>query len=66
MSETGTAFLVLGVLLSAALVWGLVTGKMLSRYFVDDRGEDPVHYWIGAAVNALLALVCFYMAWSEW
>ena len=66
MSETAVAFLVVALLLSGALVWGLATGKMLSRYFVDDRAENPVHFWISGAVNAVVALACFYMAWVNW
>jgi len=66
MSETAGAFLVCGLLFSAMLAWGLATGKMLSQYFADERGERPFHFWMSGAANAVLALVCFYVAWVDW
>jgi hypothetical protein len=66
MSDKSIGFLICGLLLSALLVGGLLTGKMLSRYFVDDRDEQPFWFWVNAAVNAVLALLSFYMAWVDW
>ena len=65
MSEASAAFLLVGLLLSGILAWGFATGRMLSQYCVDDLEETPIHFWISGAVNALLALVCFYMAWVD-
>ena len=66
MSETSAAFLLIGILLIGTLVWGFATGKMLSQYFTDDREENPFWFWANGIVNAILALVCFYMAWVDW
>jgi MFS family permease len=66
MSDTSAASLVIGLLLLAILVWGLVTGKMLARYTVEDRNLNPRWFWLSAAFNAAFALVCFYVTWADW
>ena len=66
MNETAAAFLALGLLFSAVLVFGVTTGKMLGKFTIEDRTDQPGFFWATAVANGLLALCCFYVAWANW
>lgn len=66
MSETAGAFLALGVIFSGVLMFGLASGRMLGKFTIDDRINQPGFYWATAVGNGLLALSCFFAAWASW
>jgi hypothetical protein len=65
MSESAF-FLILGAFFSVSLAWGLVTGHMPTKYRYGDRAKHPGWYWSAGAMNTLMAVTCFWMAWAKW
>jgi hypothetical protein len=66
MNGDSALFLRCGLTFSGFVVWGLGTGKMPSKYLYDDREKHPGWFWATGALNAVMAVACFFIAWAEW
>jgi len=57
-------FLLSALSFSAMLASGLKTGSMPEKYMDISRARQPVWFWVGGALYAVLAAGCLYAAFT--
>lgn len=69
MSQSGSSWVLLALLISFFEVHGLVTGRTplgkLSPTGFFRRGEQPVQYWFFMTANGIMAGFCWYLAFKS-